>query len=214
MGKILITAFDPFGGDQINVSEEVLKNLPEKINGYEVIKLLIPVVRNKSLNKIKEAIITYNPKYILSLGQAGGSKTISIERIGVNVDDYRIEDNEGNQPIDEPIFADGENAYFSTLPIKSIFERLEKESLPVKISNTAGTFVCNHVLYGVRYIIEKEKFDIKSGFIHLPYMDFQVKNKENMYSLPFEKILNGVIKAIEVIVDNEKDKKIIAGEIF
>ncbi len=107
MDKILITAFEPFGGEKINSTEKVLNFLPEKIGNLEIIKLLLPVVRNKSLCKIKDKIMEEKPKYILSLGQAGGSKNIAIERIGINVDDYRIKDNAGNQPIDEKIFCDG-----------------------------------------------------------------------------------------------------------
>ncbi|QXW65298.1 pyroglutamyl-peptidase I [Streptobacillus moniliformis] len=213
MDKILITAFEPFGGEKINSTEKVLNSLPEKIGNLEIIKLLLPVVRNKSLCKIKDKIMEEKPKYILSLGQAGGSKNIAIERIGINVDDYRIKDNSGNQPIDEKIFCDGENAYFSTLPIKKIYEKLENKGYSVKISNTAGTFVCNHVLYGIRYMIEKEKLDIKSGFIHIPYIDEQVKD-DNTFSMSIKDILNAIICAIEVIENYEKDEKIVAGEIF
>ncbi|WP_066899817.1 pyroglutamyl-peptidase I [Streptobacillus notomytis] len=213
MDKILITAFEPFGGDDLNVSEKVLNFLPEKIGNLKIVKLLLPVVRNKSLDKIKDEIRKENPKYILALGQAGGIKNVSIERIGINVDDYRIKDNEGNQPVDEKIFDDGENAYFSTLPIKRIYEKLESKGYPVKISNTAGTFVCNHVLYGIRYIIEKENLGIKAGFIHLPYMSEQVKGNTS-FSMPIEDILNAVVKAIEVISNYNEDKKIVAGEIF
>ncbi|WP_064590246.1 pyroglutamyl-peptidase I [Streptobacillus moniliformis] len=213
MDKILITAFEPFGGEKINSTEKVLNFLPEKIGNLEIIKLLLPVVRNKSLCKIKDKIMEEKPKYILSLGQAGGSKNIAIERIGINVDDYRIKDNSGNQPIDEKIFCDGENAYFSTLPIKKIYEKLENKGYSVKISNTAGTFVCNHVLYGIRYMIEKEKLDIKSGFIHIPYIDEQVKD-DNTFSMSIKDILNAIICAIEVIENYEKDEKIVAGEIF
>ncbi|WP_064612188.1 pyroglutamyl-peptidase I [Streptobacillus moniliformis] len=213
MDKILITAFEPFGGEKINSTEKVLNFLPEKIGNLEIIKLLLPVVRNKSLCKIKDKIMEEKPKYILSLGQAGGSKNIAIERIGINVDDYRIKDNAGNQPIDEKIFCDGENAYFSTLPIKKIYEKLENKGYSVKISNTAGTFVCNHVLYGIRHMIEKEKLDIKSGFIHIPYIDEQVKD-DNTFSMSIKDILNAIICAIEVIENYEKDEKIVAGEIF
>ncbi|WP_064610985.1 pyroglutamyl-peptidase I [Streptobacillus moniliformis] len=213
MDKILITAFEPFGGEKINSTEKVLNFLPEKIGNLEIIKLLLPVVRNKSLCKIKDKIMEEKPKYILSLGQAGGSKNIAIERIGINVDDYRIKDNAGNQPIDEKIFCDGENAYFSTLPIKKIYEKLENKGYSVKISNTAGTFVCNHVLYGIRYMIEKEKLNIKSGFIHIPYIDEQVKD-DNTFSMSIKDILNAIICAIEVIENYEKDEKIVAGEIF
>ncbi|NYV27510.1 pyroglutamyl-peptidase I [Streptobacillus felis] len=214
MKKILVTGFEPFGGDETNVSEQVLNSLPEIIGNLKVEKLLIPVVRNKSLRKIEEKVLEINPSFILSLGQAGGSKTISIERIGINIDDFRIKDNDGNQPIDELIFEDGENAYFSNLPIKTMYNEIEKEGIDVKISNTAGTYVCNHVLYGVRYMVEKNKWNIKSGFIHLPYTKEQVEGKENMPFMMFDQTLKAIIKAIETLSVEKVEKKIVGGEIY
>ena len=167
MKKILVTGFDPFGGEKINPALEVIKLLPKKIGENEIKILEIPTVYKKSIEKIDKEIESYNPDYILSIGQAGGRTDISIERIAINIDDFRIKDNEGNQPIDEKIYFDGDNAYFSTLPIKSIQSEITKNNIPASISNTAGTFVCNHIFYGVRYLIEKKYKDKKSGFIHI-----------------------------------------------
>ena len=153
--KILVTGFDPFGGEKINPAIESVKRLPDIIAGAEIIKLEIPTVAKKSLQKIDETIEKYNPDVILSIGQAGGRFDITVERVGINIDDFRIADNEGNQIIDEPVFPDGDSAYFSNLPVKSMVENIRKQNIPASVSYTAGTFVCNYVLYGVRYLTEK-----------------------------------------------------------
>ena len=151
--KILVTGFDPFGGESINPAIESVKRLPDSIGENRIIKLEIPTVAKKSISKIEEAIIEHDPDIILSVGQAGGRSDITVERVGINIDDFRIKDNEGNQFIDEPVFKDGESAYFSYLPIKAMVENIISKGIPASVSNTAGTFVCNHVLYGVRYLI-------------------------------------------------------------
>ena len=211
--KILVTGFDPFGGEPINPAIESVKRLPDNIAGAEIIKLEIPTVRKKSLEKIEKAINEHTPDVILSIGQAGGRFDISIERVGINLDDFRIPDNEGNQTIDEPIFPDGENAYFSTLPIKAIQNEITKNGIPASISNTAGTFVCNHVFYGVRYLVEKKYKGKKSGFIHIPYLPEQVIGKVNTPSMSLDNILKGIIIAIETIFSVENDIKKLGGSI-
>lgn len=211
--KILVTGFDPFGGEPINPAIETVKRLPDKILDCEIIKLEIPTVAKKSIAKIEEAIIEHNPDVILSIGQAGGRHDISIERIGINIDDFRIKDNEGNQIIDEPVFEDGENAYFSTLPVKVIVENIQKNKIPSSISYTAGTFVCNHVLYGVRYLIEKKYNGKKSGFIHIPFLPEQVIDKRNMPSMDINTIVKAIEIAIETIIKTDTDIKKSGGDI-
>ncbi len=205
--KILVTGFDPFGGEKINPAIESVKQLPDTIAGAEIIKLEIPTVARKSLQRIDEAIKKYDPDIILSIGQAGGRSDITVERIGINIDDFRIADNEGNQIVDEPVFSDGEPAYFSTLPVKAMVENIRRTDIPASISYTAGTFVCNHVLYGVRYLIEKKYKGKKSGFIHIPFLPEQVVDKRNMPSMSLETIILALISAIEAIVANEGDIK-------
>ena len=213
MKKILVTGFDPFGEEKVNPALEVIKLLPKKIGENEVRILEIPTVYKKSVEKIEKEIESYKPDYVLSIGQAGGRASISIERVAINIDDFRIKDNEGNQPIDENIFEDGENAYFSTLPIKSIQDELSKNNIPSSISNTAGTFVCNHVFYGVRYLIEKKYKGKKSGFIHIPYLPEQVIGKADTPSMSLDNILKGIIIAIETIFSVEDDIKKLGGSI-
>ena len=211
--KILVTGFDPFGGEPINPAIESVKRLPDNIAGAEIIKLEIPTVRKKSLEKIEEAINEHNPDIILSIGQAGGRFDISIERVGINLDDFRIPDNEGNQIIDEPIFPDGENSYFVKLPVKAMVQNVQKNNIPASVSYTAGTFVCNHVLYGVMYLIEKKYKGKKSGFIHIPFLPQQVVDKRNMPSMELNTIVKGLTAAIEAIVKNNEDIKEVGGTV-
>ena len=206
--KILVTGFDPFGGEPINPAIESVKRLPDNIAGAEIIKLEIPTVRKKSLEKIEEAINKHN-----SIGQAGGRFDISIERVGINLDDFRIPDNEGNQTIDEPIFPDGENAYFVKLPVKAMVQNVQKNNIPASVSYTAGTFVCNHVLYGVLYLIEKKYNGKKSGFIHIPFLPEQVVDKRNTPSMELSTIVKGLTAAIEAIVKNDEDIKEVGGTV-
>ena len=211
--KILVTGFDPFGGEPINPAIESVKKLPDNIAGAEIIKLEIPTVRKKSLEKIEKAINEHNPDVILSIGQAGGRFDISIERVGINLDDFRIPDNEGNQIIDEPIFPDGENSYFVKLPVKAMVQNVQKNNIPASVSYTAGTFVCNHVLYGVMYLIEKKYKGKKSWFIHIPFLPQQVVDKRNTPSMELNTIVKGLTAAIEAIVKNNEDIKEVGGTV-
>ncbi|MEG0593351.1 MAG: pyroglutamyl-peptidase I, partial [Coprobacillus sp.] len=181
--KILVTGFDPFGGEKINPAIESVKKLPETINGAEIVKLEIPTVCHQSLKVIEEAIQKHNPDVVLSIGQAGGRPDITVERVGINIDDCRIPDNAGQQIIDEPVYKDGPAAYFVNLPIKAMVANIQKHMIPASVSNTAGTFVCNHVTYGVRHMIETKYQGKRSGFIHIPFLPQQVIDKKNMPSM-------------------------------
>jgi pyroglutamyl-peptidase len=203
--KILVTAFEPFGKENINPALEILKLLPDRIMNQTIIKREIPTVRYKSVNVIKEMIRQYQPHIILSLGQAGGRSDITIERVGINVDDYGIEDNEHNMPTDEKIEDDGPDAYLVNLPIKDMVNRLREVNIPASISNTAGTFVCNHVIYAIRHYCETEHLDIQSGFIHVPFLPQQVIEKPSFPSMPLETMVKGTILAIETIIKKGSD---------
>ncbi|MCR4945032.1 MAG: pyroglutamyl-peptidase I [Clostridium sp.] len=211
--KILITGFDPFGGESINPALEAVKKLPDTIEGAEVIKLEIPTVFRKSLEKIEENIKKHNPDVVISIGQAGGRFGITPERVAINVDDARIPDNETNQPIDLPIFEDGDTAYFSTLPIKAMVKEMQENGIPSSVSNTAGTFVCNHVMYGVLYMTSNRYPNIKAGFIHVPYIPSQVVTKPNQPSMSAEDITKGLELCIKALVNNSTDVKAVGGEI-
>lgn len=199
--KLLVTGFDPFGGEKINPSIETVKRLPGEIAGAKIIKLEIPTVCGRSVEVIEEAIIRYDPDVILSIGQAGGRADISVERIGINVDDFRIPDNEGGKRTDEPIDPQGPDAYFVKVPVKAMAERIRERNIPVSVSNTAGTFVCNHVIYGVCRLIDVKYPGKRSGFIHIPYLPQQVLDKRNTPSMSQELMVEAVTAAIEAIAE-------------
>lgn len=211
--KVLLTGFDPFGGEKINPAQEAVNRVSNNINGVKVIKLIIPTVYEKSLKAIDEAIVEYKPDVVISIGQAGGRFDITPERVAININDFRIKDNEGNQPIDEAIREDGKAAYFSNLPVKGIVKHLNENGVPSTLSNAAGTFVCNHVMYGVLYMIDKKYPNVKGGFIHIPYVTSQVLDKKSTPFMSLDEIVKGIELAIEACTIYNEDIKVIGGEI-
>ena len=211
MKKLLLTAFTPFDGERINPALEAVKLGKDRIGNLLIVKLEVPTVFGQSIDTVREAIEREKPDFVLSIGQAGGRADITPERVAINLDDARIPDNEGNQPIDEPIFPDGKNAYFSTLPVKAMVEAIRKEGLPSSLSNSAGTYVCNHLMYGVLYYLDKRPV-IKAGFIHVPYIPEQTKNKKEMPALELSEIVRGLEAAITAIAINGTDKKLAYGQ--
>jgi pyroglutamyl-peptidase len=209
--KVLVTGFDPFGGETVNPAFEAVKRLPASVAGAGVEVLEIPTVFRKSIDAIMRHVEEGGADRVLMVGQAGGRFEMTVERIGINVDDARIPDNEGNQPVDEPIDPDGPAAYFATIPVKAVVERIRKIGVPAKVSNTAGTFVCNHVLYGVLNEIAKREMPVKAGFIHVPYLPEQVVAKDSLPSMSAETIASALEAAVEALVLTGKDAKIGGG---
>lgn len=205
--KILVSGFDPFGGEKINPAIEAVKLLPDEISGAKIIKVEIPTVRIKSLQKLEEVIEKEKPDVVLNIGQAGGRTDITVERVGINVDDFRIKDNEGNMPIDEKIKQDGADAYLVKVPIKAMVKKMVENNIPASVSNTAGTFVCNHVCYAMAYLAQTKYKNMKTGFIHIPFLPQQVLDKKNTASMPLETIVKGLTHAIEAVVENKEDIK-------
>ncbi|MDD5842130.1 MAG: pyroglutamyl-peptidase I [Solobacterium sp.] len=209
--KLLLTAFDPFGGEKINPALEAVKLVKDKIGDVEVVKQEVPTVFVKSVNTVKEAIEREKPDVVLCIGQAGGRFDLTPEKVAINFDDARIQDNEGNQPVNQPIFEDGDTAYFTSLPVKAMVEEIKKAGVPASVSYTAGTFVCNHLMYGVLYTINKSYPNIKGGFMHVPFITEQVMNKKNMPSLTLDQIVTGIEAAIKAIAENSQDINTIGG---
>ena len=210
--KIIVTGFDPFGGETINPSIECVKALPE-IEGVELIRLELPTVFKESAIRLNEVINDVKPDAVLSVGQAGGRAGITMERIAINVDDARIPDNISQQPIDEAIQLDGEAAYFTTLPIKRIVKAIREAGISAEVSNSAGTFVCNHIMYQSLFAATKADKPFKAGFMHIPFIPEQTTDKP---SLPLEESTKAVQIAIETIRDyiNDEDIKVQEGAIF
>ena len=210
--KILVTGFDSFGGEKVNPALEAVKSLPSVIQGAEIRWVEIPTIFYKSAEVLEAEIIRHQPDVILCIGQAGGRASLTPERVAINHDDARIPDNDGNQPIDTPIRLDGEAAYFSTLPIKAMVQAIKEVGLPATVSNTAGTFVCNHLMYQALYLADKKFPNMRAGFMHIPYMTEQVVNKPNTASMCLRDIVRGIEAAIGAIVDHkDKDLKLVGG---
>lgn len=193
--KILITGFDAFGGEKINPASLILYKIGDEIDGHKMEKLLLPTKFVGSADILEKKIAQTRPDIIISLGQAGGRSEITVERVAINIADASIADNDGKMPIDEKIRWDGENAYFSTLPIKAIVENLRKEEIPASVSNSAGTYVCNFIMYNDLYFADKYK-NISAGFIHVPYLPAQVLDKRGMASMSLE----NMVKAVKIII--------------
>lgn len=192
MKKLLITGFEPFGGEEINPSWEAVSRLPDRIGEYDLTKLCIPVIFGKSAEIIINKANEIQPDVILSIGQAGGRNAITPEFLGINLRHATIPDNAGNSPKDEPIVKDGANAYFSTLPVRKISDAIRAEGVPSQVSYSAGAYVCNDVIYTLLAHFENSK--TKVGFLHIPYCAEQ--NKE-----PFMQ-LDDIIKGLTIAIEN------------
>ena len=177
--KILVTAFDAFGGESINPTERALQQLPDRIGDAKLIKVVIPTKFGESLRRTIEAAEGSAVDAIVCLGQAGGRAHITPERVAINIMDAEIPDNEGYQPVDVPVVEGGPAAYFSTLPVKEMVAAME--DIPARLSNTAGTFVCNQLLYGLLHHFAGAK--VRAGFVHVPFITEQEKTDKPMMEL-------------------------------
>ena len=182
MKKLLITGFDPFGGASVNPSWMAVERLPEQVGEYTLYKLQIPTVFGKAARVVLEKAAEFEPDVIICVGQAGGRASVTPERIGVNIRDARICDNEGNQPRGAFVADNGPAAYFSTLPVMAMAEAMEKAGISATVSNSAGAFVCNDVLYSLLHHYAGTA--VRVGFVHVPYVPEQAEP-----SMPLEKIV-------------------------
>ena len=194
--KALVTGFEPFGGDRVNPSFEALRLLPSRLGAIDIATRALPVVYGAALTALREAIGATGPDIVLSVGLAGGRTELSLERVAINVDDARIPDNGGNQPIDRPVVAGGPAAYFATLPIKAAVAALREAGLPASVSNSAGTFLCNHVFYGLMHEAAQRTVMgggwFRGGFLHVPYLPSQAARQPGAPSMALEQIVEGI----------------------
>lgn len=194
--RALVTGFDPFGGDKVNPSSLAVGRLKRKIGDVEVTTAELPTSYATSAQVLRAAIDRARPDMVLCVGQAGGRTDLCLERVGINVRDARIPDNDGKQPIDVPVVVNGPAAYFATLPIKACVAEMRKAGLPAVVSNTAGTFVCNHILYSLMDIIATWPTPVRGGFLHIPYVPEQAARLGGAPSMSVDDIVRG----IEIIV--------------
>jgi len=207
----LVTGFTPFNGEKINPSWQIVKALPGAISGYKIIKLRVPTEFGRSINVVIKAIDKLKPDIVLCLGQAGGRAQMSVERVAINVTDARIVDNAGVQPIDEAIAEDAPAAYFCTLPVKAMVHSMLDQNIPAEVSNTAGTFVCNHLIFGVLHHIALRQYPIRAGFMHVPFVDSQVVGRDDVPSLTLPAMIEAKKAAIIAVIKHRADIKTIAG---
>lgn len=213
--KILLTGFDPFGGETINPAWEAVKMVQNQIDDIEIVKLKVPTVFYKSIAKVAEVLEREKPDAVLCIGQAGGRYDLTLERVAININDARIPDNEGQQPIDIPVFEDGAAAYFSTLPVKAMVKAIRHAGVPASVSNTAGTFVCNHLMYGVLYTLEKKYPGVRGGFMHVPFITSQIVHRfPSAPSLSIEDIVKGIEAALQAIALNSHDIQTVEGKTY
>lgn len=208
MKTVLLAGFEPFGGETINPSGEIARQLHGSvIAGHRVTGVLLPCVFGGAIPELRRQFRASGPVLVICLGQAGGRTDITPERVAINVDDAQIPDNSGRQPVDRPIVKSGPAAYWSTLPIKAMVAALQKHDIPASVSQTAGTFVCNHVFYGLMHMLRDQR-KIRGGFIHVPNLPEQAKGKP---SLPLEVMTEAVAVAIEATLKNRRDFKVAGG---
>jgi pyroglutamyl-peptidase len=200
---ILLTGFEPFGGEPINPSWEVARALDgAPIGGGRVVARLLPCRFGVAGEAVHRLLTELRPVCVLALGQASGRTDFSIERVAINVNDARIPDNDGAQPIDEPVVADGPTGYFSTLPIKAMVAGLRAAGLPASVSQSAGTFVCNHVFYSLMHSLRHHP-EVRAGFIHLPLLPAQASRHPGVPCMPLPLMVEGVRQSLRIALSHQ-----------
>jgi len=194
--KALVTGFDAFGGDKINPSALAVRQLKRKLGGVAIHTAVLPTSYGRSAIALRGAIHEVRPDIVLCVGLAGGRPELCLERVAINVQDARIRDNDGKQPIDRPVVRDGPAAHFATLPIKACVAEMRKVGLPASVSNTAGTFVCNNVFYALMDMATRHPIPMRAGFMHIPYIPEQVSRLGAAPSMALDDIVLG----IEIVV--------------
>jgi pyroglutamyl-peptidase len=205
MNHVLITGFEPFGGETLNPSALAVQALAgQSIAGRKVVGKVLPCVFGKSLALLRREIQRTQPELVICAGMAGGRSEISVERVALNIEDACIPDNVGQQPVDRPVIRGGPTAYWSNLPIKAIISALRAAHLPGTVSSSAGTFVCNHVFYGLMHTLARQP-KVRGGFIHVPYLPEQARRvADGSPSLPLTEIVRGLEIAIETSLSSRR----------
>ncbi|MBD2801246.1 pyroglutamyl-peptidase I [Xenorhabdus sp. M] len=214
MKTILLTGFEPFGGETVNPSWEAVKPLHGcQIAGAHIEAYSLPCVFDDSLERLYAAIERIKPEVVIATGEAGGRPDITVERVAININDARIPDNAGKQPIDIPVIKDGPSAYFSSLPIKAIVNELKLAGIPASVSQTAGTFVCNHVMYGLLHYLSLNPLypAVRGGFIHVPYLPEQAVKHSGAPSMVVGQMTAALKIAVESTLKYEKDMSVTGG---
>lgn len=205
MPTILLTGFEPFDRETINPSWELVQRFAERSFGdhYQVQVAQLACEFGNAIDQLVDLLDRHQPEIVVCIGQAGGRADFSIERVAINLDDARIPDNAGAQPIDQSIVADGPAAYFSSLPLKKIIRKLRDHGIPTNISHTAGTYVCNHVFYGLMHYANTHPQLRHAGFVHIPYLPAQACHHPGAASMSLESLEKALVLLVETILDED-----------
>ncbi|MER7399824.1 pyroglutamyl-peptidase I [Streptomyces sp. NPDC000151] len=211
MTRVLLTGFAPFEGERVNPSWQAVQAVAaDPPPGYEIATAELPCVFGAANDALRKAVADADPEVVLCVGQAGGRPDVTVERVAINVDDARIPDNSGAQPVDVPVVEDGPAAYFATLPVKACVAAVREAGLPASVSQTAGTFVCNHVFYGLMHLIATERPAVRGGFVHVPYAPGQVTD-QGKPSLPVTSVAQALRVIMITAAERTEDIKAVGG---
>jgi pyroglutamyl-peptidase len=209
--RVLLTGFDPFGGETVNPSWEAVRRLDgDVLRGHRMQSLQLPTEFGRALRVLRSALARRSPALVVCVGQAGGRSRVSLERVAINVDDARNADNAGRQPVDRPVIRGAPAAYFCTMPIKAQLRALQSAGLPAEISQTAGTFVCNHVFYGLMHAL-RDTPRVRGGFVHIPFLPEQAVVHAGAPSLSLDVIVASLRVVVDTALATRRDARIAAG---
>lgn len=210
--KILVTGFQPFGGESMNPAWEAVRRLPDTIGDATVTKVEVPVVFGRGPEAVERAVEEVEPDLVLCVGQAGGRAKITPEFVGINYADARIPDNDGCQPVAERIVDGGPDAYFATLPVKAMVQAMREAGVPAEVSYTAGTYVCNDVMYSLLHTLATRHPGVRGGFLHVPYATEQATHlPASTPSMSVDDMARGIAVALEAALTHEKDVDVATG---
>jgi pyroglutamyl-peptidase len=209
---VLVLGFEPFAGETVNPSAEIVRHLhAELIAGRRIVADVLPVSFAAAPLRLAELLYRHQPGLVLALGQAGGRPAISLERVAINLIDARIADNEGLQPIDVPVVRDGPGAYFSGLPLKAMAAHLGVLGVPVSLSLSAGSFVCNQIFYWLLHLLASEHPQARGGFVHVPWLPEQAARHPGEPGMALEMMMTGIRGAIECALRTSSDLAVAGG---
>jgi pyroglutamyl-peptidase len=207
--KVLLTGFDAFGGASINPSGLAVKALHgRQIAGHRVVAAQLPTVFGESLQALRALLARHQPALVICVGQAGGRGALSLERVAINVNDAPLADNADAQPVDTPVVPGAPVAYFSSLPIKAMLATLQREGIAAEVSQTAGTFVCNHVFFGLMHELNQRRAlrHTRGGFVHVPWLP-----EQGTPSMALDEVVRGLSLAVRCALQAQQDTSLGAG---